>query len=197
MRLAADPRFEEHPGLDWRAWGAALDGGNKAVAGAPTIAQRAAGNLLVGGSGLLDRWHAAVLALAMTHYLPRPRIMEIFLSTAELGPGIYGVPAAAQHYWGKSGSALTPGQCLLLAATLADPHKHNPATRTPKLAARAERLRQALTASAAEAQRPESGQTHQGEPVRRTRGADHAAQTSAADVRSPTRRRRRPRRRQR
>ena len=49
------------------------------------------------------------------------RIVEIYINTAEWGPGIYGAEAAAQYHFGKSGKALTKAQAAQLAASTAEP----------------------------------------------------------------------------
>ena len=40
--------------------------------------------------------------------LDKIRILELYLNCIEYGPGIYGIEQAAQHYFGKSGTELTP-----------------------------------------------------------------------------------------
>ena len=73
--------------------------------------------------------------------LGKRRLMEIYLNVAEFGPGIFGVEAAARHYFGKSSKGLSLAQAALLAATLP-----NPAVRDP---ARPSRLLQALARTVA------------------------------------------------
>lgn len=66
----------------------------------------------------------------MERNLSKKRILEQYLNIAEFGRGIYGVNAAAQHYWGIPASRLSVKQAVELAATLPAPVKHNPNTRT-------------------------------------------------------------------
>ena len=66
----------------------------------------------------------------------KPRIMEVYLNIAEMGPGIYGVEAAAQHYFKTSAARLSQRQAARIAAILPQPIKRN--------AAAAGALRQAL-----------------------------------------------------
>ncbi len=49
------------------------------------------------------------------------RILEIYLNIVELGPGIYGVTRAAEHYFGKSPGELTPVEAMYLAMMLPSP----------------------------------------------------------------------------
>ena len=57
----------------------------------------------------------------------KPRIMEVYLNIAEMGPGIYGVEAAAQHYFKTSATKLTQRQAARIAAILPQPIKRNAA----------------------------------------------------------------------
>lgn len=58
----------------------------------------------------------------------KKRIMEVYLNVIEFGDGIYGVEAAALHYYGCHSSQLTRHQAAELAVTLPGPLLRNPAT---------------------------------------------------------------------
>jgi len=49
------------------------------------------------------------------------RILEVYLNVAEFGEGVFGIEAAAQHYFDISASNMTPTQAARLAAILPDP----------------------------------------------------------------------------
>ena len=49
------------------------------------------------------------------------RIVEVYLNVAEFDEGVFGVEAAAQHYFGVGPEALTPTQAARLAAILPSP----------------------------------------------------------------------------
>ena len=66
----------------------------------------------------------------MERNLSKKRILTLYLNIAEFGRGIYGVNAAARHYWGISASKLSAKQAVELAATLPSPVKNNPNNRT-------------------------------------------------------------------
>ena len=51
----------------------------------------------------------------------KQRIMEVYLNSIEMGPGIYGVEAVAQDNFGKKASELFRDECALIAATLPNP----------------------------------------------------------------------------
>jgi monofunctional biosynthetic peptidoglycan transglycosylase len=53
--------------------------------------------------------------------------MELYVNVIELGRGIYGIEAGAQHHFGVSAARLTREQSALLAAVLPNPKGWNPA----------------------------------------------------------------------
>ncbi len=141
---AEDARFFEHHGVDLAAVRHALNRNLEAgafVIGGSTLSQQTAKNLFLSPArNPLRKWHELVLTLAMERHLSKQRILEIYLNVAEFGEGIYGVEAAARHYWGKPAPALTPWEAAQLAATLPSPRRHNPATRTRTFLQRARRV---------------------------------------------------------
>jgi monofunctional biosynthetic peptidoglycan transglycosylase len=132
--LAEDSRFYEHSGFDLIAFKEAMQynlGKGRFALGASTISQQTVKNLLLSSSkNPLRKWHELLLTWGMEQNLTKHRILEIYLNVAEFGPGIYGVQAAAQSYFGVNAADLTVPQAAELAATLPSPLKNNPATRT-------------------------------------------------------------------
>jgi hypothetical protein len=59
------------------------------------------------------------------------------LNIVELGPGIFGVEAAAEHYFKRSARDLSPGQAALLVSALPNPTERNPARPSRFVSARA------------------------------------------------------------
>lgn len=51
----------------------------------------------------------------------KQRVLEVYLNIAEFGDGIFGVEAAAKHYFKKSASQLSLQEASLLAASLPNP----------------------------------------------------------------------------
>lgn len=133
---AEDSRFYEHRGFDLEqmraAWEKHERGGR--LRGASTITQQTVKNLyLTPRRDILRKLREAVLTAWMELWLPKRRIMELYLNIAELGPGIFGAEAASRAYFDRSASRLTPSQAALLAATLPAPLVRNPARPTPGL----------------------------------------------------------------
>ena len=124
---AEDQDFPDHHGFDLGAIRDALahnaDGGR--VRGASTISQQVAKNLFLwrGRSWARKGLEAGYTVLIELLWSKR-RILEVYLNIAELGPGLYGVGAAAQHYWLLPATALSPRQAALLAASLPAPSRY-------------------------------------------------------------------------
>jgi len=51
----------------------------------------------------------------------KERILLAYLNVAEFGKGVYGIEAAAQHYYNKSAAHLTKRQAASLIAMLPNP----------------------------------------------------------------------------
>jgi monofunctional biosynthetic peptidoglycan transglycosylase len=51
----------------------------------------------------------------------KERILEVYLNVAEFDEGVFGVEAAAMHYFGKGAGRLTAREAALLAAVLPNP----------------------------------------------------------------------------
>src|SRR4029077_7955350 len=58
--------------------------------------------------------------------LPKKRILELYLNAIEWGPGIFGAEAAAEYYFWRSASELTPDEGVALASILPSPRRWNP-----------------------------------------------------------------------
>jgi len=131
VTMSEDGQFCTHRGIDLgalnEAFGQFLQGGGSR--GASTIPMQTVKNLyLWHGRSYIRKGLEAPLAIFFDAVVAKPRILEIYLNIAEWGPGIYGVEAAAQYYFGRSASRLTARQAALLAVTLPNPHLRNPAS---------------------------------------------------------------------
>lgn len=132
--VAEDANFYWHDGIDFEAFQAAMEHNfekGRFVYGGSTISQQAVKNIFFTASrDPLRKWHELVFTIAMERNLSKRRILELYLNLVEFGRGIYGVEAAARHYWGVSALRLTRQQATQLAASLPAPTSHNPATQT-------------------------------------------------------------------
>ena len=104
----------------------ALEG--EATRGASTIPMQTAKNLFLPSSRSVMRKVVEIpLAMWMDLLWSKRRMMEIYLNIAEWAPGVYGVEAASQAYFGVPAADLSARQAALLAVTLPNPVKRNAA----------------------------------------------------------------------
>ena len=121
---AEDQKFPEHFGFDVGSIRAALDARSEGdrLRGASTITQQVAKNLFLwSGRSFVRKGLEAYFALALEIVLPKRRILEIYLNVAEFGPGVYGVGAASDAYFGKPAREVSDSEAALLAAVLPNP----------------------------------------------------------------------------
>ena len=127
---AEDANFCLHWGFDMKAIRAALDEGRGR--GASTLTQQVVKNVFLWhGRNWARKAAEAVLTPPVELVWTKRRILHVYLNTAEFGEGIFGVEAAAQHWFGVSAADLTPTQAARLAAVLPDPKSRNPAKPGP------------------------------------------------------------------
>ncbi|TAL21925.1 MAG: monofunctional biosynthetic peptidoglycan transglycosylase [Nitrospirae bacterium] len=129
--IAEDDKFWSHEGFDYEAMQKAIEKDIKAKKfklGGSTISQQLAKNLYLSPSkNPLRKIAEAVITWKMERALSKKRILELYLNVAEWsGGGIFGIEAAARHYYGKSASDLTPEESARLASVLPNPRKFNP-----------------------------------------------------------------------
>lgn len=124
-----DARFCVHDGVDWDALMqqvSRLEDGED-VRGASTITMQLAKNLYLWPSRSYVRKSLEIpLAMWIDLVLSKRRILELYLNVAEWGDGIFGIEAAARHYYGVSADKLSAAQAARLATVLPNPIARNP-----------------------------------------------------------------------
>lgn len=142
--VAEDSRFYSHTGFDLDALKDAMEYNVEHLDfkyGASTISQQTIKNMFLSSArNPLRKWHELILTIGMEIKLSKTRILEIYLNVAEFGKGIFGVEAAARHYYGISAHTLSASQAAELAASLPSPLKHNPKTRTRQFINRSKKI---------------------------------------------------------
>ncbi len=143
---AEDARFCSHPGFDFEAIEQAMKANEQGrrMRGGSTISQQTAKNVFLwpGRDWVRKGLEAGYTVLIETVWGKR-RIMEVYLNVAEMGPGIYGAEAAAQHWFGKSASDLSSREAARLAAILPSPRRYNAGSPGPYVRRRASRIQAA------------------------------------------------------
>ncbi|ENT2951979.1 monofunctional biosynthetic peptidoglycan transglycosylase [Klebsiella aerogenes] len=122
---AEDQKFPDHWGFDVPAIEKALahnERNENRIRGASTLSQQTAKNLFLwDGRSWLRKGLEVGLTVGIETVWSKKRILTVYLNIAEFGDGIFGVEAAAQRYFHKPASRLTPAEAALLAAVLPNP----------------------------------------------------------------------------
>lgn len=117
---AEDANFCLHWGFDIAAIRAVVEEGRNG--GASTISQQTVKNVFLWhGRSYLRKAMEALLTPVVELVWSKERILEVYLNVAEFGEGVFGVQAAADHYFGVEARDLTAVQAARLAAILPDP----------------------------------------------------------------------------
>ncbi|NVK48333.1 MAG: monofunctional biosynthetic peptidoglycan transglycosylase [Cyclobacteriaceae bacterium] len=126
---AEDQNFLSHSGFDWEAMKTAWEENQKGrrVRGASTISQQTAKNVFLWPNRnyvrkVLEAYFTALIELIWG----KERILEVYLNVIEMGPGIYGIEAASQKYFGKPAARLSKSEAALIAACLPNPRRWSP-----------------------------------------------------------------------
>jgi penicillin-binding protein 1A len=102
--------------------------------GASTITQQLSRNLYElksrGDKGLFNKvtrkFRELITSIQLERNFTKREILELYLNQAPFGKGAYGIEAAAQIYFGKSASELTPPEYTLLVGMLKGPGYYDP-----------------------------------------------------------------------
>jgi membrane carboxypeptidase/penicillin-binding protein len=127
---AEDRRFYQHHGVDERGIIRAFVGNladPKRPQGGSTITQQVVKNLLVGDDVTYERKiREMIVASRLENTLGKNEILEMYLYSAYLGRGSWGIEMAARSYFGKSAKDLTVPEGAMLAGLLKGPNYYNP-----------------------------------------------------------------------
>jgi len=127
-----DGKFYSHHGLDFEAFKRAKeinDKLGKPLYGGSTLTMQVARTLfLVPEKSYVRKYFEIITALELELILSKDRILELYFGYAEWGKGIFGIEAAARHWYGKGLASLTKDQAARLIALLSSPIKYSPET---------------------------------------------------------------------
>ncbi len=141
---AEDQRFLLHRGFDFDAITKAAkrnwNGDGTHIVGGSTITQQVAKNVFLWqGRSYVRKAAEAYFTVLIEFLWDKRRIMEMYLSVAEMGDCTFGVEAASQRYFGKPASQVTTAEAALLAGVLPNPLRFRASNPGP--AARAKQRR--------------------------------------------------------
>lgn len=128
-----DQNFLNHHGFDMNAIEKAIEYNKKGkrTRGASTISQQTAKNVFLWPH---RSWFRKGLETYFTFLIEliwsKERIMEVYLNSIEMGKGVYGAEAAAQHWFKRPAANLRQQEAAAIAAILPNPlrYRANPAT---------------------------------------------------------------------
>ncbi|WP_174286768.1 transglycosylase domain-containing protein [Sphingomonas bacterium] len=125
-----DRRFYSHWGIDPHgvaraAWHNLRGGGVRE--GGSTITQQLAKNAFLDSDRTAGRKiREAMIALWLEAWLTKDQILSRYLSNVYFGDNVYGLSAAAKHYFGRKPADLSIGQAAMLAGLVKAPSKLAP-----------------------------------------------------------------------
>jgi monofunctional biosynthetic peptidoglycan transglycosylase len=141
---AEDSNFCRHHGFDLAAIDKAMVYDRRhgmRLRGGSTISQQTAKNVFLWpGRDWVRKGAEAWFTVLIEALWGKPRIMEVYLNTVEMGPGVYGVGAAAERYFHTGADALTTAQASRLAAVLPSPLAWSAGEPGPYVRARTRRI---------------------------------------------------------
>ncbi|HUE80189.1 MAG TPA: PBP1A family penicillin-binding protein [Sphingomicrobium sp.] len=125
-----DRRFYRHWGIDPRGIGRAMIANARAGGvrqGGSTITQQLAKTSFLSSDRSLKRKaQEVIIALWLEAWLTKDEILSRYLSSIYFGDGVYGLRAAAKHYFNRSPDELTLAQSAMLAGIVQAPSRLAP-----------------------------------------------------------------------
>jgi monofunctional biosynthetic peptidoglycan transglycosylase len=97
----------------------------KRIRGGSTITQQTAKNVFLWpGRSYIRKAFEMYFTFLIELFWSKERIMEVYLNSIEMGDGIYGAEAAAQHWFKKTAQKLSKDEAAAIAAILPNPRKY-------------------------------------------------------------------------
>ena len=127
---AEDSRFFQHHGFDLVEIQHAMDEEEDRgyLRGASTITQQLVKNLFLTTRRSFARKGLEITITPLAEWiLGKRRILELYLSVIEWGPGVYGAEAAARYHYNLPAARVSRDQAARLAAMIPSPRRRKPA----------------------------------------------------------------------
>lgn len=135
--VSEDARFYEHAGLDWQEISNSIainmEHGRYAR-GASTITQQVVKMAFLNPQkSLLRKSREAIGATCLEWFLDKDQILEWYINLVEFGDGVFGIDAAARHYFQTTPELLTIQDGAHLALVIPSPNGWSKGLRQRKL----------------------------------------------------------------
>ena len=165
-----DRRFYRHWGIDPRGIGRAMVANMRAGGvrqGGSTITQQLAKTSFLSSDRSLKRKaQEVIIAFWLEGWLTKDEILSRYLSSVYFGDGVYGLRAAARHYFDRRPEQLTLAQAAMLAGVVQAPSRLAP-TNNLRLARQRSRLVLAAMADTGAISRARARSVRPARPVER------------------------------
>src|SRR5438270_149870 len=143
-----DRRFYSHWGIDPRGIGRAmlanLRGGGVREGGSTITQQLAKTNFLSSNRTFQRKGQEVIIAFWLEGWLTKQEILSRYLSSAYFGDGVYGLRAAAHHYFNRDPERLNLAQSAMLAGMVQAPSRLAPTQHLEAAQARSRLVLQAM-----------------------------------------------------
>jgi len=130
-----DRRFYRHWGIDPRAIGRAMvanaSAGGVRQGGSTITQQLAKTSFLSSDRSLKRKAQEVIIAFWLEAWLTKDEILSRYLSSIYFGDGVYGLRAAAKHYFNRSPDTLSLAQSAMLAGLVQAPSRLAPTHNLP------------------------------------------------------------------
>ncbi len=164
-----DRRFRSHWGIDPRAIGRAmvanLRAGGVRQGGSTLTQQLAKTSFLSSDRSFKRKAQEVIIAFWLEAWLTKDEILSRYLSSVYFGDGVYGLRAAAHHYFGREPDRLTLAQSAMLAGMVQAPSRLAPTRNLKGAQARSRLVLQEMADTGAISQARASA-TRSARPVR-------------------------------
>src|SRR4029453_14806417 len=148
-----DRRFRSHWGIDPRAIGRAmltnLQAGGVRQGGSTLTQQLAKTSFLSSDRSLKRKAQEVIIAFWLEAWLTKKEILSRYLSSVYFGDGVYGLRAAAHHYFDRDPEQLTLAQSAMLAGMVQAPSRLAPTHNLKAAQARSELVLQTMAGTGA------------------------------------------------
>jgi penicillin-binding protein 1A len=152
-----DRRFYRHWGIDprgiARAFVADLRGGGVREGGSTITQQLAKTNFLSGDRTIKRKAQEVIIAFWLEAWLTKQEILSRYLSSVYFGDGVYGLRAAAHHYFHRDPERLNLAQSAMLAGMVQAPSRLAPTQHLAAAQKRSELVLRAMADTGAISQR--------------------------------------------
>lgn len=125
---AEDQTFLSHSGFDKEAIKKAMESNEKGkkLRGGSTISQQTAKNaFLWPGRTWFRKGLEAYFTLLIESLWSKERILEVYLNSIEMGPGVFGAEAASHYWFKKSAKNINSQNAAAIAAILPSPQRYS------------------------------------------------------------------------